>query len=807
VGAVWLWARRDLARGWRSLAVVTLVAALAGGAVLAAVAGARRADTAVDRSLDQGSFYEVSAFATEPIPETMEWLESNPQVAALDEFRVLMAGPIELTPGLDGAMLVPSDATTFDSIRMVAGRPPRGQAELIVSERTARRLSMGVGDKVPFHYVPFEQQEACLQEPPPCSVLAPIGELIVSGIFGNPSELTADQGQNVFAAAPELLASLGPVEQITPARWVHVGLHDRSDAAAVTAELSTRLPEGDVTNEVAVLDPARRAAGVLATGLRVAATVAALAALVATAQTASRHFAIHRDETLSLAALGMTRGGRTLGGALPAVCAAAVAGVAAVGVAVALSPAFPLGLARRADPDPGWHADWLVLVPGAVVVALAAGAVCVVAAWRRARVTWAGRGPRTRLSLVARWAEQLGLSPVPTAGARFALEVKRGGGSARAGQVLVTVGLVVGVVVGSLVVRDSLNTLLGSPDRYGVVWDLAIDLPDRGPPTMAVVDDLAQDQRVGGAALVSAGELTVRSGSGASQVPAVGTATLSGRMAPVVLQGRAPEGPDEVMVGPATMDDLGLAVGDEVVLDGAVLDGAAPEASGSSGGPEQRTVRVVGRGVLPLAITSDVDEGLMLPLATFDELGGEQLVADIDARSAMLMDVPDDADRDAIRTELESAYGDLLWQPSRPVDVSVLDELTPVPAALAGFAAVLGTIVTAQALAGGVRRRRGELAIMRALGLRPTQVARVVVCQATVLAGVALVAGVPAGIVAGRFVWRAVARGANIVPVTDVPTTALVVLCAAVGLIALTAAAVPARRAARLRPAQALRAE
>ena len=61
------------------------------------------------------------------------------------------------------------------------------------------------------------------------------------------------------------------------------------------------------------------------------------------------------DETL--AAVGLTRGQRAVAVALPLVVASAVgAGLAVLG-AVAVSPLFPLGVARRAEPEPGVLAD------------------------------------------------------------------------------------------------------------------------------------------------------------------------------------------------------------------------------------------------------------------------------------------------------------------------------------------------------------------------------------------------------------------------------------------------------------------
>jgi ABC-type antimicrobial peptide transport system permease subunit len=245
-------------------------------------------------------------------------------------------------------------------------------------------------------------------------------------------------------------------------------------------------------------------------------------------------------------------------------------------------------------------------------------------------------------------------------------------------------------------------------------------------------------------------------------------------------------------------DNLDLAVGDEVVLEGG---------TGAVGEPATRTSRVAGIGMLPVSIISEINDGVVLPLPTFDELAADQLVADIDAHSALLLGIPDAGDADALEAELDAAYGDVVWRPSRPSDVSVLDELTSVPPLLAVFAGLLGILVVVQSLVTGLRRRKGELAVLRALGFQASQAASVVLWQAGVLAVVAVAIGLPLGLIAGRSVWRAIAEGADVVPVVDVPVAELALLGAAVGLIALGAAAFPAHRATRMRPADALRAE
>jgi hypothetical protein len=72
---------------------------------------------------------------------------------------------------------------------------------------------------------------------------------------------------------------------------------------------------------------------------------------------------------------------------------------------------------------------------------------------------------------------------------------------------------------------------------------------------------------------------------------------------------------------------------------------------------------------------------------------------------------------------------------------------------------------------------------------------------------IGLVIGVPLGVAAGQFVWRAFATNFGVVPVAVVPPLLLAGLAAAVLAAANVLAAVPALLAARSRPGQLLRAE
>src|SRR6185295_9275713 len=103
---------------------------------------------------------------------------------------------------------------------------------------------------------------------------------------------------------------------------------------------------------------------------------------------------------------------------LPTVLPALVGAVTAAVTAIALSPRFPIGLARNYELDLGVHADWLVIVLGAVVLVGAVLTTAVVAAqWRVVR----GERAVTRPSMMGGWALRTGLAPALAVGSRLAV--------------------------------------------------------------------------------------------------------------------------------------------------------------------------------------------------------------------------------------------------------------------------------------------------------------------------------------------------------------------------------------------------
>jgi predicted lysophospholipase L1 biosynthesis ABC-type transport system permease subunit len=97
--------------------------------------------------------------------------------------------------------------------------------------------------------------------------------------------------------------------------------------------------------------------------------------------------------------------------------------------------------------------------------------------------------------------------------------------------------------------------------------------------------------------------------------------------------------------------------------------------------------------------------------------------------------------------------------------------------------------------------------LLKALGLRGRQLRAVVAWQTSITLVVATAAGVPLGLVAGRWAWTSFASTIGVVPTPVVPQLSLVAGAAALLVAGNLLASGPALIAARIPPAATLRAE
>jgi ABC-type antimicrobial peptide transport system permease subunit len=106
-----------------------------------------------------------------------------------------------------------------------------------------------------------------------------------------------------------------------------------------------------------------------------------------------------------------------------------------------------------------------------------------------------------------------------------------------------------------------------------------------------------------------------------------------------------------------------------------------------------------------------------------------------------------------------------------------------------------------------IRRRRRDLAILKALGLVPRQVSAAIAWQASAVIIVSVVIGLPLGLAAGRTAWTLVADQLGVVVKPIVPWPLVLILIPSALVLANLIAAGPALVAGRIRPASVLRSE
>jgi ABC-type lipoprotein release transport system permease subunit len=564
--------------------------------------------------------------------------------------------------------------------------------------------------------------------------------------------------------------------------WVH--LVPGADALEVSQDLSRVVEDGDVSRNMTTLAVSERAGDVQRNALLVAAAVVALMSILALGHAMARFVAGRQGDEPVLSALGMSAGGRTAAAAMLLAPAAVGGSILAGVVAVALSPAFPVGLARRADPDPGVHLDGLVVGLG-LLAALAVSAAIVAVVARRwvtgeRRSQSASPNPSRSLS-------PAGLPPVPSTGVRFAFE--RGNGRARPPTRSTVVAIVTAMIVvaGALVLRSSLDGLGSKHARYGQPWSLAVGAAD---DDAALAARLSEDPRIRAIDHASVGEVELAASNGRhAQVGALGIEGVGHRPQLALLDGRQPNGIGEIALGTITMRDLGVHVGDEL------------RATGPCG---ERNLQITGRVIVPMVAGDTPDEGSVVSLDGFSELCADRLVAEIDRVSGLLLTV-DGRHVDAVASDL-GAEGRFVERLGRPSAVTSLLDIRGVALAVALVVGVLGLAVAAYALVLSVRRRGGELAVLRALGLAPAQTGRIITVQAVALVVVAVVIGLPVGIASGRLLWRAIAEPANVLVRTDVGIS-LLLAGLAMGIAIVVVSWWPSRRARRLDVVEALRSE
>jgi ABC-type lipoprotein release transport system permease subunit len=480
-------------------------------------------------------------------------------------------------------------------------------------------------------------------------------------------------------------------------------------------------------------------------------------------------------DRLALDAVGLTARDQARAAAAQWFAVGGAAGVIGIALATALSPLSPTGLARLAEPDRGLSVDIPVLGLGL--------AVCV-GACVGAGVLLTLRRLHGRTATVRRRRLRLGPSTVANAGLRVAFE--RGGPANRVPvwSTVAGVSIAVAATVAAFTVGATLDRQLDDPHRYGVRWDIALtDYETRAP-----ADDgaafLEHDPRVTAVATGSLASAEV----GGREVTVLGLDPVGGELRPPLVSGTYPDTSDAVALGGRTLDRMGVEIGDTVAIG---LD-SAPS-----------TFRVVGEVVMPAqGAGGRLDEGALFSVAGLERAASEEV-----SGLELFASLAPGADAKRVIADVEAEVGDIVSiPPPTPDDIVDLGRTRSMPATFAAATAAIAFAAFAHTMIVSTRRRRRDLAMLRALGFTGRQLRTAVAVQATAMAGIALVVGLLGGIVFGRAAWTALAETIGSPLGARVPLGIVGVIVPAVALAtALVVSSWPGRDAARSRPATALR--
>jgi hypothetical protein len=807
MAAVWARARAELRHRWRATVLLMVVVGLAGGAVMAAVAGARRTDSAMDRFLAYNRPMNVDVAGVD-----FDAVLGLPQVADADESAYLALAPstpagapdpsglgsVNPFPAGHGRFLVTSERPI-----VVRGRlpDPARPLEVAVDETLAARRRLGPGQTLrmwAYLQRQFEQLSDSARLPAPAG---PAFDFTVTGVVRQPADLTPVPVQKdvIYLGVNDLY--------LTPAFWrahgrtvanlgVGVGVRLRGGLASLDAfqEAVRALPGGrharfEVGSDAEqTAGRARRAMHVEAVALLAFAALTAVAGLLVAGQSVARQVQLDAGDQAVLRAVGMTRAQLVAVTLVRVALVGAGGALLAAALAVLASPLAPIGLARQAEVDPGLSVDLPVIAVGVVAVLAATLARAGIAAWWVTQGAGGAGGPDRaprRSSRVVDRVARAGATPSAVTGIRQALEPGRGEAAAPARTAMIGVVVAVVALAASLTFAGSLDHLARTPALQGWNWDVVVGNPNDELDISPKGELLARNPLVGGYTLVDQGSHTVDIGGTA--VPVLGIRPVEGGVLPRVLTGHEPRSAGEVALGRATLRRLGRGLGEVVPVEG-------------PGGP--RSLRIVGTVLLPGA-SSDMtmSNGAVLTL------DGLRAVARNVRPGQFLVEYAPAVDRQAAYASLRRDFGPTVLRAAPPEEVENLRRVSGLPFLLAALLAVLGAATLGHLLVTSVRRRRRDLAMLKTLGFVRRQVSATVAWQATTLATLALLIGLPLGVAAGRWAWLALNAGLGSAAGPVTPALAVLAVVPVTVLVANLVAALPARAAAATRPAVVLRSE
>ena len=822
--AVWTRARSDLRRHLRAVIVLSVLIGLTSALALGAAAGAQRTSTAYERFHAAKNAPDYIVFSGKGVAEVLAPNVDFSKVALLPQVEAVhtLAFMIGESLGADGKALFLGHPNLDSNIfgaqtiegqslmpwKVLEGRlpDPARSDEVVIGYRKEPDPQAAVGSTIDLRLlkasVTAEELAGGFTLPDPGATLLgpPIPVKVVGKVFvaGN-NELS---GSNLDIFVTPAFVQRYRSSSLS-AEFALVTLRNgQADTPAFEKGFSAIYPNGNTASSEDEVAGLRRAVNVRVVTLWLFALLTTVVGFMIFGQALSRMNFTESTENPILSALGMTRRQLFAVAMMRAALIGSAAGVVALVVAVAASGLFPTGLARIVEPAPGTNVAALV-IGGALLVALGVLLLSVVPALRAARTRGDARGVALvaefrRPSALAGFVARSGLPASAATGVRLALEPGRGRTTVPVRSAIVGLTLAVVALTAAFGFSASFHHLVETPRLYGQFFDFGGGYPFAGGFDEAIAAMVADP----GLSDVMVGNfreaVDVQGPRGSASVNVWAMETLKGSITPTIAEGVWPVNEGEVALGGKTMRQVGARIGDTVQV---------------RAGDTVVPLKVVGKAIFPgYGFGPGLAEGAGM---TFSQL---QAFFPKDERNLFTANLAPGANAAAVSARLNPKFeplgtqvGDLEAAANAGFSttgmVDALGGAQRVPLALSGLLALAAVGTLVHTLVTSIRRRRRDLAVLKTLGFVRRQISATVAWQASTMAGIALLIGLPLGVAVGRWAWTLFANtiGALPVPIVDLPPLLLAVPVTL--LLANLIALIPGRLAAATRPAAVFRAE
>jgi hypothetical protein len=797
--------RAKLRHRWRSWVAIAVLVSIVGGLVLAATAAGRRTEAAFPQFVATHGF-DTDEYATRPVPKVADLPGVTSAVELVSPFsgQPTCACIHPINPTDFGVVFSPPKGRS--PFKLVSGRLPDPSApDQVLASFTLEQdygLHLGSMIRVPL----YARSQAAAYNDATGAEPKPTGPTVDFHVVGfDASEFEFPSGTTPsydLFTTPAFAKTLIPR---TAAGYVYLvslrgGQADLSRFNAAAVSLRAAGVEGG-QDEDGMATAIATSIHPQAIGWWILAILAALVGLAVVGQALARQSRVESEDYPTMAALGADRRQLVVLGMAQTLVMGLVGALGAVVVAFLLSPIAPLGEARIAENSTGFAFDAPVLLLGALGTLVV---VLVLGLWPALRAARARRADDHPIlsgpSVVVTQLAAAGAPPSAVIGVRNALERKTGGVAVPLGSALLGTVLAVLALAGTAVFGASLSHLTATPRLYGDTFQLNFTDPSNGKPDPVLLKSLEHNGAVTGITEGDATEILVNK----VVVGTVAGTAVRSQLLFSTVAGHLPANDHQIGLGASTMRLVGAHVGSLVHV--AVTLPSGKKRSGTFQVVSQVSFPVLGGAV-------SLGTGAIITTAGYQNTlcpAGPQRAACISGALAtsngggmLVRVVPGPRGRAAVSHYLD-AYRSTTALAVTPTSLVNFGEAVNFPLIFGVMLAVVGAATLAHLLVVSVARRRREIGLLKVLGFVNRQVAATVSWQATTLALIGIVVGVPLGVVAGEAVWNAFANNLGAVPISVVPVWLVVTLAVGVLAVANLLAIGPALVATRSKPVRLL---